>query len=82
MNWRDYALCAGTAQPRKDNGDAVDWFYDTYEKDPVVREQIRELCDACPVRVACKYQGETGKEYGVWGGVYLENGVPAEGKFE
>lgn len=82
MKWQEYALCVGMAQKRKPNGDAEDYFFDTYEKSASTREQVRELCSACPVRVACSYEGKSKKLSGVWGGEYLENGESAEGKFE
>lgn len=82
MSWEDDGLCRGTAQPRKSNGDVVDWFFDTYEKDAQTRVQVKELCNSCPVQVACHYTGTTEGYSGVWGGVYLENGKPADDKFE
>lgn len=81
-NWQEFALCAGTAQPRNKKGEVVDWFFDTYEKDAETRRQVRELCNSCPVQKACRYTGEKDKMVGVWGGVWLENGVLAEDKFE
>lgn len=83
MNWREYSLCTGMAQPRDSvTGKAVDFFFDTYESDPVVRTQVNALCGVCPVRAACLYEGEYLKADGVWGGEWLENGEVVQGKFE
>jgi hypothetical protein len=49
-------------------------FFDKYEEDLVLRPAIDDFCSTCPVARQCFAVGVTGKEYGVWGGVYLEKG--------
>ena len=69
--------------------DVVDWwqlakcrnappeiFFDDYEENESIAMAVKDLCDGCPVKAACLANGITNKEYGVWGGVYLEKGVP------
>jgi hypothetical protein len=51
----------------KDNAACLD--YDTN-----VFFAVDLLCSQCPVRKECFSVGISGKEWGVWGGVYLENG--------
>ena len=62
----------------KDNAVCLDYdtnlFFEKYEDDELLRPAIDALCSLCPVRKECFSVGITGKEWGVWGGVYLENG--------
>jgi signal transduction histidine kinase len=64
-NWKEQASC-------KD----YDWnlFFDKYEEDVLLRGAIDKLCSECPVAKQCFAVGVSQKEWGVWGGVYLENG--------
>jgi len=64
-NWKDQALCLGQD---------VNDFFDNYEEDNELRHEIDSLCHECPIRRECFANGVSGKEWGVWGGVYLENG--------
>lgn len=52
----------------------VNQFFDKYEEDLELRPQIDEYCNDCPVMRQCFAAGVGNKEYGVWGGVYLEKG--------
>lgn len=63
--WKEKALC-------KD----YDWnlFFDKYEENTNLRPAIDELCSKCPVARQCFAVGISQKEWGVWGGVYLEGG--------
>ena len=63
--WKDDALCLGL-----DNS----LFFDTYEEDVDVRPIIDSLCSRCPVAKKCFAVGVSAKEWGIWGGVYLESG--------
>ena len=74
FDWKDLAACAGMAQPRRPDGKAIDYFYDTYEDEPETRDSTKRICRACPVRENCLIEGISGGETGVWGGEYLENG--------
>lgn len=49
-------------------------FFENYEDNSEIRPEIDQICKTCPVRRICFANGVSGKEYGVWGGVYLENG--------
>ncbi len=63
--WKEAASC-------KD----YDWnlFFDKYEEDTLLRGAIDQLCSECPVARQCFAVGVSQKEWGVWGGVYLEGG--------
>jgi len=63
--WKNQALCLGT-----DNNA----FFDKYEDQEGSRRDVDALCKQCPVKKICFANGISGKEWGVWGGVYLENG--------
>jgi hypothetical protein len=62
----------------KDNGSCLDYdtnlFFDKYEESENFRSAIDELCTRCPVMKTCFSVGVSQKEWGVWGGVYLEGG--------
>jgi hypothetical protein len=62
----------------KDDAACLEWdvniFFDKYEEDVELRPAVDEYCMDCPVARICFASGVTGKEYGVWGGVYLEKG--------
>jgi hypothetical protein len=49
-------------------------FFDKYEEDESLRKGIDQLCMSCPVKRTCFANGISGKEWGVWGGVFLEGG--------
>lgn len=63
--WKDSASC-------KDYD--VNLFFDKYEEDTNLRPAIESICGGCPVARECFAVGVSQKEWGVWGGVYLENG--------
>jgi hypothetical protein len=52
----------------------VNMFYDKYEENKGLASAIDIMCSQCPVQRDCLAQGVSNKEWGVWGGVYLENG--------
>ena len=64
-SWKEKALCLG---------EDTDDFFDTYEEDVESRSLIDNICAQCPVRKICFASGVSGKETGVWGGIYLEQG--------
>lgn len=74
FDWKSLGACVGMAQPRRPDGRAVDYFYDTYEDEPETRENTKKICRACPVRENCLIEGLSNGESGVWGGEYLLNG--------
>ena len=49
-------------------------FFDKYEEQIKLRGAIDKLCIACPVQRDCLAVGISRQEWGVWGGVFLENG--------
>ena len=63
--WKDDALCLGSD---------TNLYFDIYEEHPESREFVDSLCRACPVARKCFAVGVSGKEWGVWGGIYLEGG--------
>lgn len=65
MIWQDVANC---------RGQDPEWFYDTYEEKPEIRKPVDSICMQCPVQRECFYTGVSSKDWGVWGGVYLQDG--------
>ena len=63
--WQDLAKCRG-ADP--------EWFFEGYEQDPFIAENVDKMCKSCLVRKNCEQSGIDNKETGVWGGVYLKDG--------
>lgn len=68
LMWADEAKCLDQD---------VSIFFEIYEDNPKIRQTIDAVCSGCPVRRRCFAQGISAKEYGVWGGVYLEEGQPS-----
>lgn len=62
----------------KDKSACLDYdtnlFFDKYEEDQLLRPAIDKLCSECVVRKECFAVGVSQKEWGVWGGIYLEAG--------
>jgi hypothetical protein len=62
----------------KDSGSCRDYdtnlFFDKYEENEKLRPAIDKLCAACPMAKQCFAVGVSQKEWGVWGGIYVENG--------
>lgn len=62
----------------KDDAACLDYdtnlFFDKYEEDENLRLAIDKLCSSCSVSTTCFAVGVSQKEWGVWGGIYLENG--------
>lgn len=63
--WKDEAACQGYD---------TNLFFDKYEDDPSLRKAVDKVCAECPVAKQCFAVGVSQKEWGVWGGIYLENG--------
>ena len=63
--WKDDAICLGLD---------TNIYFDKYEDQTDYRHNVDALCRQCPVRKVCFANGVSGKEWGVWGGVYLEGG--------
>ena len=52
----------------------TNFFFDKYEEDQDLRLAVDNLCSTCPMAKHCFAVGVSQKEWGVWGGLYLENG--------
>lgn len=63
--WKDDGLCRDYD---------TNMFFDKYEEDETLRLAIDNLCSTCPVAKQCFAVGVSQKEWGVWGGIYIENG--------
>lgn len=56
--WQDAALC---------KGHDTELFFDRAEADQVIADQVKSMCDVCPVRNACFMQARENREQGIWG---------------
>lgn len=63
--WKDDAACLGYD---------TNLFFEQYEERENLRPAIDKMCSSCPVARQCFAVGISQKEWGIWGGVYLENG--------
>ena len=63
--WKDNAACLGLE---------TNLFFDKYEDNPEIRSGIDAICRKCPVVKQCFAVGISNKEWGIWGGIYIENG--------
>ncbi len=63
--WQDDAKCSSHD---------FNIFFDIYEDNANIRNTVDSICSECPVRRRCFAEGVSGKNWGVWGGVYLEDG--------
>jgi hypothetical protein len=64
-DWKENAPCKGFD---------TNLFFDKYENDLELRPQIDEFCSDCPLVRHCFAVGVSQKEWGIWGGIFLENG--------
>lgn len=69
--WQDLAACKGLD---------FNLFFDDYEENQVHAKVIDEMCLHCPVIRDCYLSGTDNNETGVWGGIYLTNGVVDKGR--
>ena len=63
--WKDEAFCLGLE---------TNLYFEEYEDKLELRNGIDKICMQCPVKKICFANGISGKEWGGWGGVYLEGG--------
>jgi hypothetical protein len=63
--WKDAGSC---------NGYDTNLFFDKYEENEALRSAIDKVCSGCPVSRDCFAVGVSQKEWGVWGGIFLESG--------
>jgi len=71
IQWQDLALCLGMD---------TNLFFELYETDVNVAKSIDQACISCPVIEICYKYGRDSDNFGVWGGVYLTNGVRDKNK--
>jgi hypothetical protein len=64
-NWKNKASCQDYD---------TNLFFDKYEEEEALRPAIESVCFSCPVQRECFAVGISQKEWGVWGGIFLENG--------
>jgi hypothetical protein len=64
-DWKDEGACRGID---------TNFFFDKYEENEKIRPAIDKICAGCPVARECFAVGVSQKEWGVWGGIYIENG--------
>ncbi len=64
-NWKEEARCLDYD---------TNLFFDKYEESEGLRLSLDSLCMECPVVRQCFAVGVSQKEWGVWGGIYLESG--------
>jgi hypothetical protein len=75
FTWQSLATCRNlpkeliTARPPM-----MDIMFDAYEADPLVALQADQMCLGCPVIKQCLIDGVSDKQWGLRGGIYLENG--------
>jgi len=66
LKWKDQASCLDYD---------TNLFFDKYEEEELLRPAIDSVCFNCSVMKTCFAVGVSSKEYGVWGGIYLEEGT-------
>jgi hypothetical protein len=49
-------------------------FFDKYEEIDSVASTVDSLCIRCPAQRQCLAYAVSNQEWGVWGGIYFENG--------
>jgi hypothetical protein len=64
--WKDDARCLDSD---------TNLFFDKYEEETDLKFGIDKICSECPVKKECFSVGVSQKEWGVWGGIYLESGA-------
>lgn len=69
MTWKDEGNCFDTD---------TNIYFDLYEENPQLRNKIDETCRDCPVNRRCFAEGVNTEAWGVWGGIYLEDGKPSQ----
>ena len=68
--WKDEGLCVGYE---------TSLFFEKYEEGSMEdKKNMDRFCLNCTVLKTCFAVGVSGKEYGLWGGVYLEEGEPSK----
>lgn len=63
--WKKRAACKGLD---------TNYFFDYYEDNLDIRQEMDRLCQSCPVAKECFVSAKFFKESGLWGGIFLEEG--------
>jgi len=69
MSWEDEGNCFNTE---------TNIYFDLYEENESIRSSVDKTCMECPVNRRCFAEGLSEERWGVWGGIYLEDGVPSQ----
>lgn len=69
IEWADGARCVGLD---------TNLFFDEYEGDKRIARSVDALCSLCIKQRECLALGVSRREWGVWGGIYLEDGDISE----
>lgn len=62
------------AELGKCHGIDTNLFFDKYEEDPEIAGTVDRLCTSCFMQPKCLATAVSTKAWGVWGGVYFEDG--------
>lgn len=65
FEWQQLSACRGLD---------TNLFFEGYETDETIADQIDIMCVKCPVLKECFQYGTNNKLFGVFGGFYLSNG--------
>ena len=68
--------CVDWWQLAKCRGMDTNIFYDKAEENSIIYENVKQMCESCPVKKSCLAEGIKFKGHGIWGGVYLQLGIP------
>lgn len=67
LSWHHLAMCKSMD---------LELFYEAYEDDEELAKAMDEVCLSCPVLKDCLMDGTDNKDYGLRGGIFLNNGKP------
>lgn len=67
LSWWQLSFCKGMD---------LNWFYEEYEADDELAKAMDEVCLSCPVLKDCLMNGTDKKDFGLRGGIFLNNGKP------
>lgn len=73
LTWRHLALCKNMSP--ESPGDP-DLFFEEYEADVEMAKAMDAVCLKCPVLKDCLMEATDNKDYGLRGGIFLNNGKP------
>lgn len=65
LSWHQLAFCKGMQ---------LSWFYEDYEEDEELAKAMDDVCLSCPVLKDCLMNATDSKDFGLRGGIYLNNG--------